>query len=96
MECAGDFNNFGCNGGLPSQAFEYIHYAGGVTSEEEYLYTAQDGVCRADIPRYAFVPFGSANITYQDEEELAAAVAFAGPVSIAFQVLRPARPHLLM
>jgi cathepsin H len=87
VDCAGDFNNFGCNGGLPSQAFEYIHYAGGVTSEEEYPYTAQDGACRTDIPHYAFVPFGSANITYQDEEELAAAVAFAGPVSIAFEVL---------
>merc|ERR1712054_692783 len=24
VDCAGRFNNFGCNGGLPSQAFEYI------------------------------------------------------------------------
>lgn len=87
VDCAGNFNNFGCNGGLPSQAFEYIKYAGGVTSESEYPYTAEDGTCRTDIPRYAFAPFGSANITYQDEEELAAAVAFVGPVSIAFEVM---------
>ena len=87
VDCAGNFNNFGCNGGLPSQAFEYIHYAGGVTSEEEYPYTALDGTCRTDLPLYASVPFGSANITYQDEDELAAAVAYIGPVSIAFQVL---------
>jgi cathepsin H len=30
VDCAGNFNNFGCDGGLPSQAFEYIRYAGGL------------------------------------------------------------------
>jgi cathepsin H len=24
VDCAGDFDNNGCNGGLPSHAFEYI------------------------------------------------------------------------
>nr|GFC44454.1 thiol protease aleurain-like [Tanacetum cinerariifolium] len=39
VDYAGDFNNFGCNGGLPSQAFEYIKYNGGLDSEEAYPYT---------------------------------------------------------
>ena len=30
VDCAGDFDNHGCNGGLPSHAFEYIKYAGGL------------------------------------------------------------------
>lgn len=38
VDCAGDFNNFGCNGGLPAQAFEYIRYSGGLDSEEAYPY----------------------------------------------------------
>lgn len=38
VDCASDFNNHGCNGGLPSQAFEYIFSAGGLTSEKQYPY----------------------------------------------------------
>lgn len=30
VDCAGDFDNHGCNGGLPSHAFEYIRYTGGL------------------------------------------------------------------
>jgi len=30
VDCARKFNNFGCNGGLPSQAFEYIRYNKGI------------------------------------------------------------------
>ena len=38
VDCAGAFNNFGCDGGLPSQAFEYIHYNGGIDTEDSYNY----------------------------------------------------------
>jgi hypothetical protein len=38
VDCAAAFNNHGCNGGLPSQAFEYVHYNGGLSKMEEYPY----------------------------------------------------------
>ncbi|KAK9931817.1 hypothetical protein M0R45_019078 [Rubus argutus] len=36
VDCAGAFNNFGCHCGLPSQAFEYIKYNGGLDTEQVY------------------------------------------------------------
>lgn len=46
VDCAGEFNNFGCGGGLPSQAFEYIRYNGGLDTEESYPYFAKDSSCK--------------------------------------------------
>jgi len=45
VNCAGSTGNQGCNGGLMDDAFDYIHNNGGITSESNYPYTAQDGVC---------------------------------------------------
>ena len=90
VDCAGDFNNFGCNGGLPSQAFEYLHYAGGHDTEDEYPYTAKDGKCAFDGKGVAHVAKIN-NITAYDEEGLVQAVGSAGPVSIAFQVAKDFR-----
>ena len=87
VDCAGAFNNQGCNGGLPSQAFEYIMYAGGLTSEDQYPYTGKTGTCKTGFTVVAKARRGSYNITYLDEGAISYALAFNGPVSIAFQVI---------
>lgn len=87
VDCAGDFNNHGCSGGLPSQAFEYLHYNGGMALEESYKYKAKDGICheidRRDIGARVR---GVHNISTGDEDGIVRAVAKHGPVAVAFDV----------
>jgi cathepsin H len=88
VDCAGDFDNHGCEGGLPSHAFEYIMHAGGISTEKDYPYFAADHNCTVKGNTFALsVPHGSVNITEGDENELADAIFAHGPVSIAFQVV---------
>ncbi|OAY27043.1 thiol protease aleurain-like [Manihot esculenta] len=87
VDCAGAFNNFGCHGGLPSQAFEYIKYNGGLESEEAYPYTGKDGICKFSSENVGVQVLDSVNITLGAEDELKHAVAFVRPVSVAFQVV---------
>lgn len=100
VECAQAFDNHGCEGGLPSHAFEYVRYAGGLSTEFSYPYTAKDGPChfnRSNTPEAVpfrptsngvgvEVPGGAVNITQGDEASLKFFLATKGPVSVAFQV----------
>jgi cathepsin H len=88
VDCAYDFDNYGCDGGLPSHAFEYIAHIGGISTEEAYPYYAADRNCTVNATTFALqVQGGSVNITEGDERELLHAVYEKGPVSIAFQVV---------
>ncbi|KAG9135606.1 hypothetical protein Leryth_002340 [Lithospermum erythrorhizon] len=86
VDCAGAFNNFGCHGGLPSQAYEYIKYNGGLETEEAYPYTGEDGVCKFSSANIGVRVLDSVNITLGAEDELKYAVGLIRPVSVAFQV----------
>lgn len=107
VDCAQAFDNAGCNGGLPSHAFEYIRYAGGLDTEFHYPYHGTDGNCTFEGPPDDMsspfmptsagigvtVPGGSVNLTVGDEEELRNAVATRGPVTIAYQVASDFRDY---
>lgn len=86
IDCAQEFDNQGCNGGLPSHAFEYIHSVGGLDTEAAYPYLASDSSCSFLKDKVGATVRASKNITFQDEKELEEAVGTVGPVAIAFQV----------
>jgi cathepsin H len=94
LDCANDFDNHACSGGLPSHAFEYINYAGGLAKEFFYPYRAEgtgdNSNCQFDASAKSKIgarTVRSFNITEGDEETLQRIVATVGPVSVAFQVV---------
>jgi len=104
VDCAENFNNQGCNGGLPSQAFEYIHYNGGLSKMEDYPYVCGDGTCNVTGGACAFTPTKTpwavgatvsavANFTAGDEDSMKAVVGMHNPVSVAFEVVSDLRHY---
>lgn len=88
VDCAGDFENNGCSGGLPSHAYEYIYHVGGLALNESYPYDGNDHNCTVNESDYAVaVSSGSVNITSGDEEELKEHVYKYGPTSACYQVV---------
>ena len=82
VDCSAQEGNQGCNGGLMDQGFQYIIDNGGVCSEAEYPYKAQDGKCLgcksvAHISSYF-------DIQPMNETAIFAAIQ-NGPVSIAIE-----------
>ena len=87
VDCAGNFDNHGCSGGLPSHAFEYIKEAKGITTEDKYPYTATDAKCAlVEGTQVVGITGGAVNISLS-EDDLRVQLFKNGPVSVAFQVI---------
>ncbi|EGD76061.1 cathepsin [Salpingoeca rosetta] len=85
VDCSGSFGNQGCNGGLMDNAFKYIISNGGLDTEQDYPYTARDGVCdKSKESKHAVSISGYKDVPQNNEDQLAAAVE-KGPVSVAIE-----------
>jgi cathepsin L len=82
VDCSGNFGNYGCEGGLMDNAFQYIKQFG-IESEEDYPYTASDGTCQYDKSKVVGTCTGHVDIPSGNEVALATAVATVGPISVA-------------
>eukprot|EP00698_Gefionella_okellyi_P005102 TRINITY_DN14685_c0_g1_i1.p1 TRINITY_DN14685_c0_g1~~TRINITY_DN14685_c0_g1_i1.p1 ORF type:complete len:320 (-),score=62.27 TRINITY_DN14685_c0_g1_i1:123-1082(-) len=71
----------GCNGGLPSDAYQYIIKTGGVEAESSYKYTAEDGVCKFKASSVV-AKISSWNAVSKDESTIADVLVSTGPLSI--------------
>jgi cathepsin F len=73
----------GCNGGLPSQALEYLKKNNlGEEAESDYSYTARDGSCQAAKSSEKVFVSAWAVVDGTDEDQLAAALIKHGPLAI--------------
>lgn len=75
----------GCHGGLMDYAFEFIKKNGGIDTEEDYPYTAEDGQCDPNrLNRKVVTIDGYQDVPPNDERALMKAVA-KQPVSVAIE-----------
>ncbi|KAJ3687511.1 hypothetical protein LUZ61_016675 [Rhynchospora tenuis] len=77
--------NYGCNGGLMDYAFEYIKKNGGITTEKDYPYMAEEGSCNSALEKAQVVTIdGYQDVPENNETALLQAVANQ-PVSVAIE-----------
>jgi cathepsin H len=87
VDCAHKYKNNGCQGGLPSQAFEYILYNKGINTEAAYPYRGVDGQCKYNASNIGAIVNNVFNITALAENDILEAVGNVGPVSVCFDVV---------
>jgi cathepsin L len=82
VDCSGSYGNEGCNGGLMTQAMQYIISNGGIDTESSYPYTAEDGTCQYNAANSGATLKSFVNVQTGSETDLQAKV-FLGPTSVA-------------
>jgi len=81
VDCDEDDN--GCNGGWPSSAMDWIKSHGGLMTEEDYPYTAQDGSCKFDASKAKMQVKSVSTFPSQSENKMMTALQQYGPLAIA-------------
>jgi len=82
MDCSTSQGNQGCDGGLMTQAMDYIIQNGGIDTEKSYPYTAEDGTCHYNSANSGATLKSYVNVNQGDENDLQAKVN-VGPTSVA-------------
>jgi len=82
VDCSGSYGNEGCEGGLMTQAMQYIIDNKGIDTEDSYPYTAEDGTCQYNAANSGATLKGYKNVKTGDEGDLQNSVS-KGPTSVA-------------
>ncbi|XP_039078340.1 procathepsin L-like [Hyaena hyaena] len=80
LDCSWAEGNEGCNGGLMSNAFQYVRNNGGLNTEESYPYIGRDGPCKYR-PEYSAANITDFHTIPQQEKILKMILRKMGPVS---------------
>jgi hypothetical protein len=68
VDCDKGFGDQGCQGGLPSQAVQYLQSVKGLMTEADYPYTAQDGQCAFDDSKTTYPVTGQTKAGGSDDQ----------------------------
>jgi len=82
VDCTKDQGNYGCGGGWPFDSFEYVIKNNGLDTEAGYPYAGVDQPCAYDATKIGTTASGFSVLTPGDENNLKAAVAEIGPMSV--------------
>ncbi|XP_071956241.1 procathepsin L-like [Antedon mediterranea] len=80
LDCSNGYGNNGCEGGLMDNGFKYIKANGGIASEANYPYNAENDMCKFDASMVAATVNGYIDVMSYSED-LLNAVAAVGPIS---------------
>lgn len=87
LDC--DYVDYGCDGGLMDNAFNFIANEGGIDDWKSYPYEEQARECRFEPKKVAMDDFGAIVLPEGDEDKLKRVVATFGPVSVAIDASLP-------
>jgi cathepsin L len=82
MDCSTQQGNQGCDGGLMTQAMEYIMQNKGIDTEASYPYTAEDGTCSYSTANIGATITNYTNVATGSESDLQTKTS-VGPTSVA-------------
>jgi cathepsin L len=83
VDCSSAFGNYGCNGGLMDNAFQYVE-KNPLELETDYAYTGRDGTCKYVAAKGQGKVVSYSDVTPNSADQLKAALA-KQPVSVAIE-----------
>ena len=83
IDCSRSYGNNGCDGGMMDYAFAYIKNNGGLDTESDYPYLADQSACRYEATESGANLRDWVDIGSENETQLLLAVASVGPISVA-------------
>lgn len=87
LDCSGKYGNMGCQGGLMTQAMDYIIANKGIDTEKAYPYETVTRTCRFKPENVGATLRSYTNVRQGDENDLMAKIA-TGPTSVAIDASR--------
>lgn len=87
VDCAGDFETWGCEGGIKFRVYDYIKIKGGLSTSIDYPFEGAQLGCKRS--QFAAVPIhlkSYVEIPSNDEELLKLAVIKSGPIAVSIDI----------